>query len=111
MYSCIVPVAYSAGNVVPIRRFGLEVRFSVRLQTVAIFYSQLWNLSCFVGLAIMLILTPVPAWVATLTNTVQKEKMKATDARVQTVTESTSFCSPTLHQCHLTDHVLRSYFK
>ncbi|KAI0798592.1 hypothetical protein BC629DRAFT_232884 [Irpex lacteus] len=43
--------------------------------------------SSFVGLAVMIALTPVPGWVATLTNTVQKEKMKATDARVQNVTE------------------------
>ena len=46
--------------------------------------------SSFVGLAVMVALTPVPAWVATLTNTVQKQKMKATDARVQNVTESGS---------------------
>jgi hypothetical protein len=56
----------------------------------------------------MIILTPVPAWVATLTNTVQKQKMKATDGRVQTVTESTSSCSPTLHECNLTNHLCRA---
>ncbi len=44
--------------------------------------------SSFVGLAVMVALTPVPGWVASLTSTVQKQKMKATDARVQNVTES-----------------------
>lgn len=39
----------------------------------------------------MVVLAPVPTWIATLTNTVQKEKMKATDARVQDVTESELF--------------------
>ncbi len=45
----------------------------------------------FVGLAVMIILAPVPTWIATLTNAVQKEKMRATDARVQDVTESQLF--------------------
>ena len=42
----------------------------------------------FVGLAVMVVLAPVPTRMATLTNDVQKQKMKATDARVQEVTES-----------------------
>ncbi|KAI0775463.1 hypothetical protein BC629DRAFT_1595092 [Irpex lacteus] len=46
--------------------------------------------SSFVGLGVMVALCPAPAWVATLTNTVQKQKMKATDARVQNVTEMMS---------------------
>ena len=46
--------------------------------------------SAFVGLAVMVALFPVPAWVASLTNTVTKRKMEATDARVQNVTESES---------------------
>ena len=47
--------------------------------------------SAFVGLAVMVALFPVPAWVASLTNTVTKRKMEATDARVQNVTESESY--------------------
>ncbi|KAI0685987.1 hypothetical protein BC835DRAFT_1420713 [Cytidiella melzeri] len=43
--------------------------------------------SAFVGLAVMIALCPVPAWVASLTSGVQKNKMKATDGRVQSVTE------------------------
>ncbi|KAI0801943.1 hypothetical protein BC629DRAFT_1591605 [Irpex lacteus] len=44
----------------------------------------------FVGLAVMIVLAPVPTWIATLTNAVQKQKMRATDARVQDVTEMMS---------------------
>ncbi|KIP03407.1 hypothetical protein PHLGIDRAFT_242940 [Phlebiopsis gigantea 11061_1 CR5-6] len=43
--------------------------------------------SSFVGLAVMIVLLPVPTWVASLMQGVQKSKMKATDARVQGVTE------------------------
>ncbi|KAI0703637.1 hypothetical protein BC835DRAFT_1262769 [Cytidiella melzeri] len=46
--------------------------------------------SAFVGLAVMVGLCPVPAWVASLTSGVQKKKMKATDGRVQSVTEMMS---------------------
>ena len=44
--------------------------------------------SSFAGLLVLVIMAPGPAWLATLTNTAQKQKMKATDARVQNVTES-----------------------
>ncbi|KAI0693031.1 hypothetical protein BC835DRAFT_1520746 [Cytidiella melzeri] len=46
--------------------------------------------SSLVGLGVMVALMPVPAWVASLTSGVQKKKMKATDARVQIVTEMMS---------------------
>ena len=66
---------------------------------------NLVNISAFVGLAVMILLAPVPTWVASLMSGVQKEKMKAvscrnsltiptrsckalqTDGRVQGVTE------------------------
>ncbi|KAI0052512.1 hypothetical protein FA95DRAFT_1675194 [Auriscalpium vulgare] len=44
--------------------------------------------SAFVGMAVMVILFPVPGYVAKVIQTVQKETMKKTDARVQTVTET-----------------------
>ncbi|KIP05211.1 hypothetical protein PHLGIDRAFT_534835 [Phlebiopsis gigantea 11061_1 CR5-6] len=44
--------------------------------------------SSIVGLAVMIVLFPAPSWVAAETNDVQNEKMKATDARVQSVTEA-----------------------
>ncbi|KAI5124482.1 hypothetical protein M0805_008364 [Coniferiporia weirii] len=43
--------------------------------------------SAFVGMAIMLALFPLPGYIAKLTQRVQVEKMKKTDARVQDVTE------------------------
>ncbi|PSS08857.1 hypothetical protein PHLCEN_2v3472 [Hermanssonia centrifuga] len=46
--------------------------------------------SAFVGLIVMVTLFPVPAWVASLMRSTQKQKMKATDGRVQHVTEMMS---------------------
>ncbi|KAI0052513.1 P-loop containing nucleoside triphosphate hydrolase protein [Auriscalpium vulgare] len=44
--------------------------------------------SAFVGMAMMVILFPVPGYIANMMQTVQKEAMNKTDARVQTVTET-----------------------
>ncbi|KAG1747913.1 uncharacterized protein EDB91DRAFT_1245381 [Suillus paluster] len=44
--------------------------------------------SAFVGLGVMLILFPLPGYVSRKIQNVQTEKMKKTDARVQTVTET-----------------------
>ncbi|KAF7965838.1 hypothetical protein HWV62_41236 [Athelia sp. TMB] len=44
----------------------------------------------FVGLVVMLVGLPLPGYVARSLNTVQEEKMKKIDARVQTVTETLS---------------------
>ncbi|OCH93740.1 hypothetical protein OBBRIDRAFT_810929 [Obba rivulosa] len=44
--------------------------------------------SSFVGLATMLALFPIPGYITSLTQQVQREKMKRTDARVQAVTET-----------------------
>lgn len=44
--------------------------------------------SAFVGLAIMLLLFPIPGYVAKQIQGVQVARLKKTDARVQTVTES-----------------------
>ncbi|OCH87305.1 multidrug resistance-associated ABC transporter [Obba rivulosa] len=46
--------------------------------------------SALVGLATMLVLFPLPGYLASLTQKVQREKMKRTDARVQTVTDTMS---------------------
>ncbi|THH01300.1 hypothetical protein EW026_g1369 [Hermanssonia centrifuga] len=46
--------------------------------------------SAFVGMVVMIALFPVPAWVASMMRGVQKQKMKATDGRVQNVTEMMS---------------------
>ncbi|PSR81762.1 hypothetical protein PHLCEN_2v6271 [Hermanssonia centrifuga] len=51
------------------------------------FLYEVLGWSAFVGLAVMILMFPVPASVAKLMDGVQKKKMKATDARVQNVTE------------------------
>lgn len=52
--------------------------------------------SAFVGLATLVLLTPLSGSIAKLTQDVQKVRLEATDARVQTVTESKNFLNPTL---------------
>ncbi|EMD41580.1 hypothetical protein CERSUDRAFT_110129 [Gelatoporia subvermispora B] len=44
--------------------------------------------SSFVGLVTMLVLFPIPGYITSLTQKVQREKMKRTDARTQVVTET-----------------------
>ena len=44
--------------------------------------------SAFVGLGVILLLFPLPGYVTKLIQDVQAVRLKATDARVQTVTES-----------------------
>ncbi|KZT13899.1 hypothetical protein NEOLEDRAFT_1125841, partial [Neolentinus lepideus HHB14362 ss-1] len=44
--------------------------------------------SSFVGLVVMIALAPVPGYIAKLLQTVQAERMKKTDVRVETVTET-----------------------
>ncbi|KDQ56809.1 hypothetical protein JAAARDRAFT_132140 [Jaapia argillacea MUCL 33604] len=47
--------------------------------------------SALAGLAVMIVLFPLPGYMAGLMQKVQAQRMKKTDARVQTVTESTIF--------------------
>jgi len=67
--------------------------------------------SAFVGLAVILIMFPVPGLIAKLVQDVQKSRLKRTDARVQTVTESKQYSYHTeeshLHICNLALNVLR----
>ncbi|TFY83125.1 hypothetical protein EWM64_g881 [Hericium alpestre] len=52
------------------------------------FLNSILGWSAFVGMAMMLVLFPVPGYVARLIQTAQVETMKQTDSRVQTVTET-----------------------
>ncbi|EKM51019.1 uncharacterized protein PHACADRAFT_177708 [Phanerochaete carnosa HHB-10118-sp] len=54
------------------------------------FLYALLGWSVFVGCAVMVVLLPVPGRIAALMSGAQKEKMRATDARVQLVTEMLS---------------------
>lgn len=47
--------------------------------------------SAFVGLAFIIVMLPIPGFVAKFTQTVQEQRLKKTDGRVQTVTESNVF--------------------
>ncbi|EMD39570.1 hypothetical protein CERSUDRAFT_150130 [Gelatoporia subvermispora B] len=52
------------------------------------FLYSILSWSALVGLAIMLILFPIPGYITSRTHEIQKQKMAKTDARVQTVTET-----------------------
>ncbi|KAG0697813.1 hypothetical protein DFH29DRAFT_984146 [Suillus ampliporus] len=52
------------------------------------FLYEILGWSAFVGLAVMITLFPLPGFIAQKTQKVQTEKMKKTDSRVQTVTET-----------------------
>ncbi|EMD39554.1 hypothetical protein CERSUDRAFT_150095 [Gelatoporia subvermispora B] len=52
------------------------------------FLYSILSWSALVGLATMIVLFPLPGYIASLTQKVQREKMKKTDARVQTVTDT-----------------------
>ncbi|KDR83050.1 hypothetical protein GALMADRAFT_866663 [Galerina marginata CBS 339.88] len=84
-------VTTDLGNITDARDFLLLV-LSVPLQICGciFFLYQVLGWSAFVGLASMIVLLPVPGYAAKLLQTVQKNKMKMTDARVQDVTEAVS---------------------
>ncbi|EMD39545.1 hypothetical protein CERSUDRAFT_150070 [Gelatoporia subvermispora B] len=53
-----------------------------------VFLYSLLSWSALVGLATMIILTPIPGYIASRTQAIQKQKMSKTDARVQIVTDT-----------------------
>ncbi|CDO74329.1 hypothetical protein BN946_scf184850.g1 [Trametes cinnabarina] len=66
--------------------FAIESPFQITL--CIIFLYQLLGWSALVGLATMLITLPMPGWITKHIQGAHREKMKLTDARVQTVTET-----------------------
>ncbi|KAK7038087.1 multidrug resistance-associated ABC transporter protein [Favolaschia claudopus] len=68
----------------------LQLFVAVPLQTaLSIWYLYVWlGWSVWVGLASILIFMPLPGYMAKLFQSVQKERMKRTDERVQSVTEA-----------------------
>ncbi|OJA20724.1 hypothetical protein AZE42_08493, partial [Rhizopogon vesiculosus] len=82
-------VTTDLSNITDGRDFLLAV-LNIPVQIIAciILLYQILGWSAFVGLAVMVILFPVPGYVAKTIQSVQKEKMNKTDARVQTVTET-----------------------
>lgn len=73
--------------------------------------------SAFAGMAVMVLLFPLPGWVASKVQTIQVEKMKKTDIRVQSVTECGQFLQRHMvdirlivflsYECHPHDQTLR----
>ncbi|EJF59658.1 P-loop containing nucleoside triphosphate hydrolase protein [Dichomitus squalens LYAD-421 SS1] len=82
-------VTSDLSNLEPIGMFvtfaTIESPFQITLCMV--FLYQILGWSALVGLATMLITLPVPGWITKHIQGTQREKMKRTDARVQTVTE------------------------
>ncbi|KIO02467.1 hypothetical protein M404DRAFT_9898 [Pisolithus tinctorius Marx 270] len=79
------------GNITDGRDFLLVFPY-VPLQLVLCtwFLYRILDWSAFVGLAVMILLFPLPGMVAKKIQSVQRTKMEKTDARVQTVTETMS---------------------
>ncbi|KAF8816575.1 hypothetical protein BYT27DRAFT_7127650, partial [Phlegmacium glaucopus] len=82
-------VTTDLGNIVGGRDFLLIILY-VPLQTVlcTIFLYQVLGWSAFVGVATMLVLFPIPGYIAKKIQDTQVQRMKLTDARVQDVTEA-----------------------
>ncbi|KAG9012444.1 hypothetical protein FRB94_006059 [Tulasnella sp. JGI-2019a] len=84
-------VSTDLGNITDARDF-LLLFFMAPVQLVVSMYFlyQLFDWAAFVGLAAMVITLPIPGKAASLVNWVQEERMKKTDARVQSITETIS---------------------
>ncbi|KAG6808744.1 hypothetical protein H0H92_003040, partial [Tricholoma furcatifolium] len=78
-------VTTDLGNITGARDFLLALIY-IPLQVIPLTAYE--SLSAFVGLASIILLFPIPGYVAKRVSDVQKGRLKATDARVQTVTES-----------------------
>ncbi|KAF9001810.1 hypothetical protein BDZ89DRAFT_1146638 [Hymenopellis radicata] len=76
-------------NVVEARDFFLIVAYvPCKLRSVSCSCTPFWDGGiAFVGLAILIAMLPIPGLIAKLTHTVQENRLKKTDARVQSVTE------------------------
>ncbi|KAI0329604.1 multidrug resistance-associated ABC transporter [Cubamyces sp. BRFM 1775] len=84
-------VTTDLNNLVDGRDFLFIVLYApAQIIVSVVFLYAILGWSAFMGMAAMILLFPVPGYVASLIQGVQKEKMKKTDARVQDVTETMS---------------------
>ncbi|KAL0950640.1 hypothetical protein HGRIS_007428 [Hohenbuehelia grisea] len=82
-------VTTDLGNIVEARDFiWAFVYIPLKIALAVWFLYAVLGWSAFAGLFVMLVLFPVPGKVAQLMQGVQQERMKRTDARVQSVTET-----------------------
>ncbi|KAJ7700269.1 hypothetical protein B0H16DRAFT_1642910 [Mycena metata] len=76
-------------NITDSRDFVILIVFIPLQITLGIWFLYvLLGWSVFVGVASIILLTPVPGYLAKLVQSVQKERMKRTDSRVQSVSEA-----------------------
>ncbi|KAH7101269.1 ATP-binding cassette transporter [Auriculariales sp. MPI-PUGE-AT-0066] len=77
-------------NITSARDFWFLVIYAPLQFVICIYFLyQVLGLSAFAGLATMLLLFPFPGWLAAKLNSISKEQMKRTDARIQLITEVT----------------------
>lgn len=76
-------------NMVEGRDFLMAILYApLQLILGAIFLYQILSWSALVGMAVTLITLPIPGYLAKLMNSTQQNLMKATDSRIQTITEA-----------------------
>ncbi|KAF8917347.1 P-loop containing nucleoside triphosphate hydrolase protein [Mucidula mucida] len=75
-------------TVVEARDFFLIVAYvPIQISLCILFLYTLLGWSAFVGLAILIVMLPIPGRIAKRTHTVQENRLKRADARIQSVTE------------------------
>ncbi|KAF5314793.1 hypothetical protein D9758_017505 [Tetrapyrgos nigripes] len=76
-------------SIVDARDFGMLIFYTpIQIVLCIIFLYIVLGWSSFVGLATIVIMFPIPGYLVKLVQRAQKDKMKKTDARIETVTET-----------------------
>ncbi|KAJ7119364.1 hypothetical protein C8R43DRAFT_1112474 [Mycena crocata] len=82
-------VTTDLGNITESRNFLFAVLLTpIEVTLGVIFLYQVLGWSAFVGMGVMVVSFPLPGYVAKLSQTVQQQRLKRTDSRVQVVTET-----------------------
>ncbi|KAJ6519437.1 hypothetical protein C8R45DRAFT_1066135 [Mycena sanguinolenta] len=82
-------VTTDLGNITESRDFlFIVLLIPLEVALCITFLYQVLGSSSFVGMGVMVLLFPLPGYVAKMVQTVQQQRLKKTDARVQTVTET-----------------------
>ncbi|KAJ7501621.1 hypothetical protein B0H11DRAFT_2275231 [Mycena galericulata] len=82
-------VTTDLGNIIDSRDFlFIVVVIPIEITLCIVFLYQVLGWSAFVGMGVMVLLFPLPGYVANLVQTVQQQHLKRTDSRVQVVTET-----------------------
>ncbi|KAJ7778321.1 hypothetical protein B0H16DRAFT_1711830 [Mycena metata] len=82
-------VTTDLGNIVDARNFlFMLLVIPLEMMLCVVFLYNVLGWSSFVGMGVMVALFPLPGYVAKLVQTVQQQRLKRTDSRVQAVTET-----------------------